>query len=326
VKSSVRGVPLLLVAAAIVTLVVLAVALGGGGDAAARRAFAPNSVWNAPLRADAPIEQGSPLLVSELAREVRQTGAWINTTSYSVPVYTVHGATRRSRVSLDLPNPMYTTPADARALATQLAAVPIPPQARPADGTDAHLAIWQPSTDTMWELWRAHVGGGAWHASWGARIAHVSRSSGVVPHPFGATASGLALAGGLVTVADLRRGHIDHALAMAVPGVRRRTWVAPANRTDGLNPQPQSIPEGTRFRLDPNLNLASLGLPPVTFELATAAQRYGILVRDRANNVAFFAEDPHPRGSDPYPQLFGYQSPAQLLARFPWDRLEVVRP
>jgi hypothetical protein len=31
-------------------------------------------------------------------------------------------------------------------------AVPIPPGAVAANGTDMHMAIWQPSTDTMWNF------------------------------------------------------------------------------------------------------------------------------------------------------------------------------
>ena len=56
--------------------------------------FAPTSVWNAPLAADAPLDPNSDQLMNALSGEVHKEidggyGPWINTDSYSVPVYTV---------------------------------------------------------------------------------------------------------------------------------------------------------------------------------------------------------------------------------------------
>jgi hypothetical protein len=63
--------------------------------------------------------------------------------------------------------------------------------------------------------------------------------------------------------------------------------------------------------------------------MAEAAQRYGIVVRDRTHQaVAFFAEDTSPAGSDPYhgaSGVFGGKMPDELLADFPWNRLQVLK-
>ena len=81
----------------------------------------------------------------------------------------------------------------------------------------------------------------------------------------GATATGLPLLGGLVTLADLQGGSINHALAVSLVEAEKATWAWPAQRTDGwtfssnINP----IPEGTRFRLDPTLNVDNLPGPPI---------------------------------------------------------------
>jgi hypothetical protein len=42
--------------------------------------------------------------------------------------------------------------------------------------------------------------------------------------------------------------------------------------------------------------------------------------------VSLYAEDPTPTGSNPYPSWFGGQSPAQVMQRFPWSRLEALAP
>ena len=303
----------------------------------AQRPFSADGVWNRPVPRTAPVDYQSPALVSNLVGQVQARGAWINTRRFSVPVYTVGADVRRVRVAVDVPSSMSTDARDADALKRALAEVPIPAEARPADGGDRHMVIWQPSTDTMWELWLAHhvpedpcawahVDELGWHAAWGARIDNVSENHGAPAHPFGATASGLAAAGGLMRVEELRRRRIDHALALALPLTARDRATPPATRTDGQDVRPGAIPEGTRFRLDPNLDVDALRLSPVAAAMAKAAQRYGIVVRDRADAVVFYAEDPRPLGSDPYPSLFGNRSPAELLAGFPWTRLEVVAP
>jgi hypothetical protein len=229
------------------------------------------------------------------------------------------------RVQLDHP----PSPND-YALQRQLEQVPIPSDARPGGGRDHRLVIWQPSTDTMWELWRVYyvsIGlSPGWHAGWGGVMHGVSQSSGVYPWPFGGTASGLPLMGGLITLRDMRQGTVDHALALGVPRVRAKTFVTPANRTDGHYYGWPAIPMGTRFRLDPTLDVNSLDLPPVVRIIALAAQRYGMIVRDGSGAVSFYAQDPTPTGSNPYPAWFGYKSPSQLLHSFPWRHLQVVSP
>jgi hypothetical protein len=293
------------------------------------RFFAADSVWNRPLRADAPIDRGSPSLVGELRRQVDDNyrarfGPEINAHQYGVPIYTVARSQPTIRVALE-PSGEHT-----RELQAGFTAVPLPAEARPARGTDRHLVVWQPATDTMWEFWALARGPDGWRASWGGIMRDVSRGPGYFEPAgggveWGATATGLPLAGGLITVAELERGRIDHALAFAVPEARAGSWAAPAQRTDGESQSRDAIPEGARFRLDPDLELDQLDLPPLTRMMAEAVQRYGMILRDQAGVVAFYGEDPASAGSDPYPQLLGGQTAAEALRSFPWDRLQVVR-
>jgi len=279
--------------------------------------FAPTSFWNAPLAASAPLDQRSSTWVAELRRQLATTNPWINTTTYSTPVYTVPAGQPTVRVTLD------TTAAPLQQAFEQ---VPIPAGAKPAAGSDAHMVVWQPATDTMWEFWLASQKADGWHARWGGRMSRVSTNPGyfTAPDPgWGATATSLPLLGGLMRTAELQAGRIDHALAFAIPHTKLwKSWSWPAQRSDGDTDSADAIPEGTRFRLPADLDIDALKLPPVTAAIAEAVQRYGMVLRDKSGAVSFYAEAP--TGADPYPALFKTY-PNLLFAKFPWDRLQALR-
>ena len=130
----------------------------------------------------------------------------------------------------------------------------------------------------------------------------------------------------MIRVSELKAGRIDHALALALPTTAAGTFTWPAQRTDGRTTGPSAIPEGTRFRNDPKVDVTGLDLPPAGLAIALAAERYGMIVRDGASNVTFYAVDPSPSGTTPYGRLFGGRYPSEVLRGFPWDRLQVVAP
>jgi hypothetical protein len=298
------------------------------------RFFSSASIWNTPLSPTAAIDPSSQAVVSEfgtvIARdEALGEGPWINTTNWSVPVYTVPG--NQPRVIVTLANH-----APDAALSSAWSAVPIPSGAIPAVGTDGTLVVWQPSTDELWEFHRLVHTSRGWSATWGGVISHVSESSGAYgPSAYagagswwGISASAVSLMGGLITLEDFALGHINHALEMAIPNVRGGVYASPAQRSDGRSPDPLALPEGSRLRLNPSLNLAALHLPPVTLMLAEAAQRYGILITDSSRVPEIFAQDPTPTGSNPYLGAHGYfegKYPDQLLASFPWSQLQLLK-
>jgi hypothetical protein len=234
-------------------------------------------------------------------------------------VFSVPAGQPTVRVKLDTTSP---------ALQQAFEQVPIPDGAKPAAGGDAHMVVWQPGTDTMWELWLASRKADGWHARWGGRMEHVSQNPGyfTAPNPgWGATATSLPLLGGLMRVSELQAGSIDHALAFAIPHTRLwKAWSWPAQRSDGDTDSPDAIPEGARFRLPADLDIDALKLPPVTAMIAKAVQRYGMVLRDKSGSVSFYAEDPTPLGANPYPGLFKTWTNL-LFAKFPWDRLQALR-
>lgn len=301
------------------------------------RLFAADSPWNTALPEDPTLDPGSASRVAALAGEVERQiakGGYpsIAASSYSTPVYVVGARQRKVPVKLDTGS--WGDPLR-RALAP---GVPIPEDAKPAAGTDEHMTVYQPSTDRLWEFWGASKRPDGWHTRWGGAMQHVSTDPGYYTRSvwpglgaaegwnWGSTASSLPVAAGLVTGKDLRRRRIDHALAAAIPNPCASTFAWPAQRTDGSSRSPACIPEGARLRLDPKVNVGSLGLSPVGQLLARAAQTYGIIVRDRTGgSVSLYAEDYQTAGQAAYRKA-GWSDvpPWKELYRFPWRRLQVL--
>jgi hypothetical protein len=298
------------------------------------RFFSPSGLWNESLAANAALDPSSAALMGAFEDEIaagKQSGTprvTIDTTAYSVPIYTVPAGEPTVRVLL-------ASSTKQSALQSAWDAVPLPAGAQPSEGTDGELVVWQPSSDRMWEFWRLVHGAQGWSASWGGAIEHASSNAGVYTSAawpgatqwWGASATSLALAGGLITLEDLQRGEINHALALSIPNVRASVYSSPAQRTDGKSWSALSLPEGAHLRLEPGLNLGALHLPRLTMMIAQAAQRYGIYVRDGSPNIGFYAQDPVPTGTNPYAGPKGYfegMTPPQLLASFPWQHLQLL--
>jgi hypothetical protein len=207
----------------------------------------------------------------------------------------------------------------------------VPATALPANGSDAEMTIYQPATDTLWEFWRTRKVDGHWQACWGGRMQRVSRSDGIWPGHYGTTATGLPFIGGQITAEELRRGEIRHVIGIALVDTERAGVVSwPANRSDGYNPNSAAgrIPEGLRFRLDPEVDVEALNLHPVAKIIARAAQKYGFVVWDKAGAIALRMQNPASytaRGEiDPYPGLFAGTPAYAVLKDFPWEHLQFL--
>jgi hypothetical protein len=338
-------------AAVLVTVaVVLVIVLTGGGKkqpavpvqpgpvpSSETRLFSPTSPWNAPVPANAPLDPSSSQLVAALSATVtaeEQTGRapWIATSTASTPIYIVPAGQPAVAVQLDDPTLPWR-----RTLAAAFQHVPIPADARPARGRDAHMTVYQPSTDRLWEFFHARHEADGWHAAWGGAMEHVSKSPGYYSTAswpgaqinWGATATSLPVAAGVITLAEIRAGAIDHALALDLPHPRAGVVSWPAEQGDGTG-DATTIPEGAHLVLDPKLDLSRISMPPLTRMIAVAAQRYGLIVRDGApGGISLFAEDPGQYGGRKLywgkHAIFGGLTPQKLLASFPWSHLEVLK-
>lgn len=302
---------------------------GPASPAEPLRLFSAGSVFNKQLPGSPPLAGDSAAIVTAFRHQIEthQGKVVINTTSWSTPVYTVAG--NAPTVAIFGENTTCPRPGGIFAgFQAQIQAVPLPASAVPAAGTDKEVIVWQPATGHLWELWRVIGEGGRWTACWGGEIENANTSDGVLPAPFGAGASGLSLLGGQIHIEDLEHGAINHALEVLLPDTKSGEFVWPADRTDGTSQAGDAIPEGTRLRLSPSLELSTLHLSAPALAIATAIQHYGMIVGDTAGDVALSAQDPTPLiregKANPYDHLL--PSPYDTLDTIPWERLEVVSP
>jgi hypothetical protein len=303
--------------------------------------FALTSVWNAPLSPTAALDPGSANMISGLDAEVTREeqaaiGPWI---TVGANIYTV--GPNQPTVTVQLTT---TTGPVQSALRQAFMAVPIPTGAQPGGDSDEELTVWQPSTDKLWEFFHMQLLSDGWHATWGGAMDNVAESPGYfnsgswpgASTSWGATASSLPQAAGVITMADVEQGQIDHALAVNLPYPCHTIYSWPGQRTDGAGTASNCIPEGAHLRLDPTLNIPALHLPRFVQMMAEAAQTYGIVVRDQTKwAIGFWIQSPASAGvGNPFYNSSGNPTstgpfqgkwPNQLMSYFPWGSLQVVQ-
>jgi hypothetical protein len=292
--------------------------------------FAPTSFWYTAIPANAPLHANSANFVGEFLRQKKAYYGTVNlnTSAYASPVYIAQADTPATAVAFN--NCQKKTFAETGLIA-QWTNVPIPAVAAPADGSDAEMTIYQPSTDTLWEFWVSKKADGAWSACWGGKMNNVSANDGTWPLPYGTTATGLPFLGGQITAEELARGEIRHAIGISLVDAEHfSTFSWPARRSDGYNPAKiaNRIPEGLRLRLDPAINVDALSMTPVGRIIAKAAQKYGFVVWDKAGALSLRLQNPKSYTAlgkpDPYPALFAGKAAYAQLDGFPWERLQFL--
>lgn len=302
------------------------------GDLRATPRFAPDSAFTLDV-STAPLDPRSDALVRHLTDQItpHYSGiAALNVYDYSASLYVVDSSTPKHTVEFyDCQKKGYTPP-NLHDGTRQFVDVPIPDGALVASGTDKALSLWSPSTDQLWEFWVMEKTGTGWRACWGGRIDGVSTNKGVFTHPYGATATGIPMVGTMVSVQDVASLNIEHAMGIALLSPADASRVRyPALRSDGGDTSPDAIPEGSRLRLDPSLDVDTLGLTPTGTAIARAAQRYGFIVVDRAGAVAVIGQSGLPEkaatGTNPWDVMLTPTPSYQQLENFPWDRMQVLR-
>ncbi|WP_205706560.1 NPCBM/NEW2 domain-containing protein, partial [Kineococcus vitellinus] len=293
--------------------------------------FTSGTAWKLDV-SSAPLHANSAGMVSNVAQQTaaQYDGvAAFNAYQYSTSFYTVPADQPRVDVQWNNCQGKASTPPGLLGEGGQFTQVPIPADAVPAKGTDSQLTIYSPATDQLWEFWVTKKVDGAWSACWGGRIDEVSKSHGYFAGSFGASASGLALAGGTIGIEDVQSGVIDHALALHLqaPG-RADEFSYPAQRSDGFDTSENRVPEGTRLRLDPSIDVDALKMHPIAKMVAKAAQKYGFIVTDKAGCTAVVAESPAAAiattGVDPWKALMGSTPSYSIMKGFPWASLQAL--
>lgn len=264
------------------------------------------SPWVQPIPAGAAIDPDSDGPVSKLAGMQFQMSYKL----WTVPVYYADPGTPRYDV------------ASTAGWGPGLKDVPIPDDAAPDPSEDAHLAIVDKSGGCVYDFWGASGHGGGLSAKLANAIP--IDSTGIYPGGLGSRGSGFSAAAGIVTPEDLRKGSIDHALVFAYPGSRSGGFVAPATKSDGESSGPGSLPEGARVRLDPSIDLGSLGLNSYELMIAKAMQRYGMILGDRSGGFTIYAQHPQSVRGAGYDGILPDETWVDL-SRIPTNRLQVLQ-
>ncbi len=243
---------------------------------------------------------------------------------------------------------------------------PIPAWAPTSGPTDYILTVYQPSSDSVWELWQAHPvtarttadkGFGSiakgWSACWGGK-ASLGTSSGVFPWPGGETATGISNLATEVSEADVLSGSIKHAIGLQV--VNCTTYLYPADRGD-CGSHPGYPAEGQWFRFAPSVSCSDYDTTPFENEVCIAGKQNGFVVVDHGGSDGIEADyatgswtdegNPGPMGSwhrnsnggcciftgggGPLEEAFenspgNYVQEYQVIADLPWTQLQVIDP
>lgn len=287
--------------------------------------YAASSFWYQPIPADATLNANSAgMLTNFIAQFNTYYGnVIINIYTFGAPIYIApEGSPTVTVAQSQPPNP---------GLTTQWAAVPLPSWAQPSHDNDAEMVVYQPSSDQMWDFYKAVNASGVWSADWGGGMKNASTSNGIWPYPYGATATGLPILGGIITVADIQSGAINHVMGIALVETDVYTnfsW--PANRSDGAGTTlpGTAIPEGMRFRLDPKIDVRTLNLTPIGTMVAKAAQTYGFVVWDKSGAISLRGQAPLSYtllgAPDPWIPLLNGVRPRAVLDGFPWSSLQFM--
>jgi hypothetical protein len=292
--------------------------------------FSADSFWYTPIPKDVELHPYTAQYTQEFLRQKKAyyNTVNINTAKWSSPVYVADSNTAPVRVNQwDCQKKGYKD----SGLLTQWASVPVPSYAVPAEGTDMEMTVYQPSTDTVWEFWKAKKENGVWYACWGGRLENASKSNGVFNKYYGTTATSLPFLGGQITAEELARGEIKHAIGISMVDLEHwNVFSWPANRSDGWNSNKVAyrIAEGQRFRLDPTIDVDKLNLTKVGKIIAKAAQTYGFVVWDKAGSISLRAQNVYSYTKlgkeNPYPALFENKPNYAVLNNFPWESLQFL--
>jgi hypothetical protein len=254
--------------------------------------FSESSPWNVPARGAA--DANSDLMIGNLAAALPARGFAINTDRYGIPLFYADASTPRVAVK--------NTTTWWRGFEA-----PIPPQAKPDPGSDHHLAVWDVSSNRVYEFWNAVKGSdGRWSASYGIWFDTTGSGHQIGNWKPSARAYGGSLVAGAIRYHEMKAGRIEHALAMAYPTTRGDMYaggVGPdgvtaiathsdndrsANRTTAAN-----IPEGARLRLKSSVDVGArcAGRAAACLVIGEALKTYGAYVVDTGGAPVFYAEN-----------------------------------
>ncbi len=267
------------------------------------RPYPDTSIWNVPLDwSIAKIHPMNDLMISAFFKSRDWIGA--DTSQYTPNMYWVENDTPLVPVQL-LENRFRDAMNDKLLQYGQPAGVvwmPLPVEARPAEGTDGQLVVINVDTGEEWGLNKGYVdGNGNWFAG-GVYRYHI-QNSGIPPDGFGQRGAGIGQLAGIVRRCEVERGWIGHAVTLAYdypcePEVcQQNGWnasIPPFRKTDGRGLSPYDIPEGARLAIRPEISREEIIDACSAIQgcviWALNMQEYGGFIVDNSDHPKTYAE------------------------------------
>ena len=225
----------------------------------------------------------------------------INTEDFNIPIYIVDSSNPQQHyTTITSTDARITTFSDL--VGNTLGKIPFPEYARPDDIGDRAMAVYDKATGMMREYFYViQTGDNSWSAN---AAGYFQAAPGIdnldtlnfwMQHSRGGSAVVQMLNPlSQVGISEALAGQINHALSVTLPDARAGVISFPAKDSDGRDTNPNAPAQGQWFRIDPAIDLDSLGLNPFTLLLAKTIQQYGGYGADRnAFNFAFNAEAPN---------------------------------
>lgn len=276
----------------------------------AHRFFSDSSFWNQPLPANPEIDTASARWISILSKEPSGAFFGINTDKFTVPLYEADSTTPIQTVDLrpvaephlkvvhGYNNQWFDTH-NTYGHGPNYGQVPIAKDAVMDPKEDGHYAVVDWKKGLVWDCWGMKVIDGKYYSFTG--MVYEANGDGVFDelqlpikngesiHFYGpGRAAGVPIVAGLILYDEVKRGSIEHKLAIATRYNAYQEFVYPAIWTDGI--LKGGIPEGAIVQLDPALDLSVFDLTPEEKLVAQAAQRYGMVVVDEGGANAIYAQ------------------------------------
>ncbi|NOY98279.1 MAG: hypothetical protein GXP40_03605 [Chloroflexi bacterium] len=305
--------------------------------------FAPDSAWNQRVDA-APVlpESDRQMLslfrvllgdISTLEGYDQAATTWpymdVNLYEYSIPIFLAGEGQQAVVICQDegvlgWALPQFGVEAEGGPVTVPAPTGTVRPAGPENEDADGHLVIYDPLNQVAYDYFAAVIDGagdcrnfrggmiGSHITEAGVVAAFDLRGPGVSPDgTYSARAVGTPLLAGLILPEDIESGHIDHALALAIPGPRNTSrdpsqplpadffYPATTTETDFYNTDPLALAAGQRLRLKAAL-VDEEGLPidedelaPITRMFLAALREYGAIIVDNASGFSLYAEDIH---------------------------------
>lgn len=155
----------------------------------------------------------------------------------------------------------------------------------------SYFEVWQAVIDPVKRTVTSRAPDGK--VGWATGNVVTGAGGGTLSNNDGVRAANFSWRAGLITLADLDAGVIDHALVVALDGTRlasSNSYVAPA--TAGETTGNGTIPMGTRFGIPPGVAQPA-GMSPVGVIMFKAMQKYGAFVGDYTGGTPQFYTQPN---------------------------------